>query len=102
MAAKLDETKQSYTGIASASSGLHGPSQWHSAQTYHDELDAMRKADCKPGCFTPERHIQYIRGRPTMVVKNTFVSELMSLLHIVVQSSFLGFVDNSNFFPHTS
>lgn len=77
VAAKLDETRQGYTASAKATSGSHGASQWHSVQTYHEELDALRKADCKPGCFTPERHIQYIRGRPTMVVKNFFVSELM-------------------------
>ena len=40
------------------------PSEWHATSSVQAEFGNMRLAGAQPAAFSPERYVQYIRGRP--------------------------------------
>ena len=71
-AVRLDNTVRYFRAAESASSSgwaaSAAPSVWHSASTLQAEFANMRLAGAQPAGFSPERYVQYIRGRPVVVL----------------------------------
>ena len=71
-ARRLDNTArqlrapESASGSGCASSAA--PSDWHPEETVQAEFGRMRLAAAQPASFSPERYVQYIRGRPVVVL----------------------------------
>ena len=71
-AVRLDNTVRRFRAAESASSSgwaaSAAASDWHSAPTLQAEFGNMRLAGAQPAGFSPERYVQYIRGRPVVVL----------------------------------
>ena len=72
-ASRLDDTVRQFRAPESASSSgwaaSAAPSEWHSQESMQAEFGNMRIAGAQPGAFSPERYVQYIRGRPVVVFR---------------------------------
>ena len=71
-ASRLDNTARKLRAPESASgsgwAASAASSDWHPEETVQAEFGRMRLAAAQPASFSPERYLQYIRGRPVVVL----------------------------------
>ena len=69
---RLDSTVRRFRAAESSSSSgwaaSAAASDWHAAPSLQAEFGNMRLAGAQPAGFSPERYVQYIRGRPVVVL----------------------------------